>query len=221
MSNTKKKVGRPKGVKNKPKVDTITKEPIGDYVPDPTVEAVKDILKEAETKSQAILASEPDVSGVSPTTDASTDPGQADYIPGTRPPDLTYLPDTVYDEHRRISRPCARKNEYHYCFVEAGKINQFKVNGYRFCLYDGGQGSGLAPGGLGGTYLFERTLDNHVRHGDTFLMYLPMRAYEALSAEMRKKLDAWNMAAETDFMNEGYRRGVRTFKEVDGVQISN
>jgi len=235
-TETKKKRGRPKGSKNKPKVkkDPITKEIVDDRVPTKeeiladapedaeAAQAARAILKAAESKASEIVAQrEADVAGASPETDPSTDPGQADFVPGTRPPDMLYLPERVYDEFKQVSRPCARKNEYHYCFVEASKVTQFKILGYRFCLYDGGQNSGLAPGGFSGTNMFERTLDGKLRHGDTFLMYIPLRGYEQLQSEERKKIEDWNRAAQTSLHNEGYRRGIRTFEEVDGVQVYN
>ena len=87
--------------------------------------------------------------------------------------------------------------------------------------YDGGNLSGLAAGGLRGTNMFERTIDVHVRNGDTFLMFAPERLYNAMVEEDRKQADYWQNAAEQDHHNLGYRHGVRTFNEVDGEIIYN
>lgn len=227
-TETPKKRGRPKGsTKPKPKVktDIVTKEPLGAAPADaPTEEerqAVRDVLKEAEAASAQILHGAPDVSGVSPTTDASVDPGQADFIPGTRPPDMLYLPERVYDERTGVERRCSLPNEYHYCWVEGSKITSFRIWGYRLAQYDGGPQSGLAPGGLSGTHLYERTLDNHVRHGDVFLMWIPIKGYEVLKAEDRKKIDDWNMVPKTEMHDAAYSHGVRSFEEVDGVRVNN
>lgn len=223
---TKRRPGRPRGSKNKPKVDILTKEPLkekAEILSAPESEdkaAVREILKDA-VKASEFLYSEPDVSGVSPTTDPSANPAQADFIPGTRPPDTVYLPDFVDDEMRGIRRPCALKNEYHYCFVETSKRDAFKSWGYRYVQYNGGQNSGLAQHGFSGTDMFERTLDNHVRHGDTFLMYIPIRGYEALVAEERKQIDAWNEVPRSEMHNAGYASGVRTYQERDGQRFYN
>jgi len=223
---TKRRPGRPKGSKNKPKTDILTKEPLKEPTEllsapeDENKAAVREILKDAVRASE-ILHSEPDVSGVSPTTDPSTSPAQADFIPGTRRPDTVYLPERVDDERRGITRPCAMKKEYHYVFVETSLRDAFKARGYRYVLYDGGMGSGLAQYGFSGTDMFERTLDNHVRHGDTFLMYIPRRGYDALVAEEREQIDKWNAVPGTELHNTGYGLGVKTYEEREGQRFYN
>jgi len=225
MSSTetpKRKPGRPRKKKPSDK-DILTKKPMAESVVKESPEAaqVREILKEAEAESSKLLQSEPDVSGKSPDTNPSTDPGQADFIPGTRLPDLLSVPEKVYDERTGIERLASLPKEYHYCWVESSKITQFRVWGYRMCLYNGGSLSGLADKGFSGTNLYERTLDNKVRHGDVFLMYVPMRAYENLKAEERKKLEDWNNVPKTEMHNVAYGAGVRTFEEVDGMIVNN
>ena len=87
--------------------------------------------------------------------------------------------------------------------------------------YDGGNLSGLAAGGLRGSNMFERTIDVHVRNGDTFLMFAPTRLFDSLVEEDRLQGEHWQSAAEEDHHNLGYKYGVRTFKEVDGQIIYN
>lgn len=217
MSITKNKVGRPKK-------ETALSPKEASAVE--AKKAVDDIMsKSAETAANFelykqtndnLLQSEPDVLGTSPETDATKDVGQADFIPGTVRPDPTYLPDRCYDEGMGSERRVTLKSDYHYCWVVDLKLTQFRSMGYKFCLHDGGSQSGLANRGFLGTGLYERTLDNHIRNGDTFLMFAPVRLYEQFVAEDKRQADAWTIAAETDLANKGYRHGVRTFKEEDG-----
>jgi hypothetical protein len=187
--------------------------------------AVEDILSQAQAKADAgpdsVDTMEEKLLGTSPETDAAVDRGQADFIPGTLRPDPTYLPERVYDEGSGVDRQVTRPSEYHYIWVVGEKITQFRTNGYKFCLHDGGPQSGLANRGFLGTGLYERTLDNHIRNGDTFLMYAPMRLYEQMVQADRDQVDAWTIAAQKDLHNEGYRRGVRTFEEEDGQIVYN
>jgi hypothetical protein len=187
--------------------------------PDEAAAAAAEILGAA--KDQALSQDEYRLIGASPEHSASHNPNQKDFIPGTRHIDPTYIPDRCYDEIAQTERAVGLKHEYHYIWVTENKINQFKVLGYKFVLYDGGSMSGLAVGGFRGTYLFERTIDNHVRNGDVFLMWCDRRLYEDLQAEDQEQIQKWEAAAENDHHNLGYRYGVRTFKEVDGKQIYN
>lgn len=144
---------------------------------------------------------------------------QADYLPGTRQRDILALPEMVYDDDRGVTRRLTRPKEYHYCWVSGDDITKFKIMGYRLCLYAGGRG--LEEGGLSGTYLYECDGSGHVRLGDVYLMYCPLRLYEALNLEDRQKADSLSRIGETQFHNMGYRYGIRTFSEVDGVPQSN
>jgi hypothetical protein len=182
-------------------------------------EAAAEILQTAN--QQVLSQDEYRLIGASPEHSASHNPNQRDYIPGTRHIDPTYIPDRCYDEIAQRERPVALKSDYHYVWVTENKINQFKIRGYKFALYDGGSMSGFAAGGLRGTYLFERTIDNHVRNGDVFLMWTDLGNWERLCEEDREQGRKWESAAENDHHNLGYRYGVRTFKEVDGKQIYN
>jgi hypothetical protein len=184
--------------------------------------AVEEILaNKSKDSAEPIPIPDDSIVGASPETDAAVDPGQADFIPGTRHPDPTYLPERIYDEGMGVVRQVTLRSEYHYVWVVDVKLTQFRANGYKFCLHDGGSQSGLANRGFLGTGLYERTLDNHIRNGDTFLMYAPIRLYEQMQQADRDQIDAWTIAAQKDLHNEGYRRGVRTFEEVDGQTIYN
>jgi hypothetical protein len=205
MSTTKKKT-------------TSKKEPVEETA---SATEAADAAAEILAKSDNLLMSQDSIVGASPEHSASHNPSQRDFIRGTRDIDPTYIPDRCYDEIADCERAVALKNDYHYVWVTDTKINQFKIRGYKFALYDGGNQSGLATGGLRGTYLFERTIDNHVRNGDVFLMWAPRRLYEALVAEDKAEADKWESAAENDVHNLGYRYGVRTFKEKDGQTIYN
>ena len=207
MSNTKKVTTK----------KSTAKEPEA-TAPD-AAKAAAEVLAKSD---QAILSQDEDrLIGASPEHSASHNPNNRDYIPGTRSIDPTYIPDRCYDEIAGVDRNVALKSDYHYCWVTDNKINQFKIRGYKFALYDGGQMSGLATGGLRGTYLFERTIDNHVRNGDVFLMWAPIRLFEELCEETDKLTRSRESAATDDIHNLGYRHGVRTFDEVDGKQIYN
>jgi len=182
--------------------------------------AVKEIMAEAEAKveekSSLILVAEDDQLGRSPDKDTSKVPAQRDYIPGTRRTDLTELPERAYDEELDIDRQVTLPKEYHPCWVADALVQRFRVRGYKFALYDGGNQSGLAPRGFKKTGLFERTLSGHVRNGDTVLMFVPMRLYEEFKEEDRIQIDRWNRAAQSDYHNLGYRHGIKTFEETSG-----
>jgi len=192
---------------------------------DEAAKAVKEIMQQAEAQAESLSANVSvtpvDVSGALPESDPTSDPGQADFIPGTRISDFTYLPERVYDEETQKTRRCSLPAEYHYVWVHQDKLVSFRNNTYRFCLFQGGQLSGLAARGLLGTGLYERTVDNHVRHGDCYLMYISQRGYKMLQEEEVKRYNLMTAAAESDVHNEGYRHGVRTFKEVDGQMVYN
>lgn len=161
------------------------------------------------------------------TSVAANESAQEDYLPGTRQRDLLALPEYVYDDDRGIRRRVTRPKEYHYCWVEGSDITSFKLMGYRLCVYSGGRG--LEEGGFSGTYLYECDQSGHVKLGDVYLMYCPIRLYEALNQEDRQAADRLSRIGETNFHNMGYRYGIRTFSEIDGVpgepgsgrQISN
>jgi hypothetical protein len=193
-------------------VETATKEDVQ--------KAVLDAVKEMRAEP-AILQPQPDYTDAPVETGDEVAKSQADYIPGTRRFDGLAVPDYVFDEGTNSRRRCGLPQHYKYCWVEQGKLNWFKTSGYRFCYYNGGPNSGLAEGGFKGTFMYERTLDNHVRNGDVLLMWTHLRNWEALQEEERKQIDTWNAAAETDLADRGYRHGVRTFKEVDGQQEFN
>jgi hypothetical protein len=221
MSTTKKKATtRKKATKKVSKAKPVIVTPQEALsTSDEAAAAAAEILGKAD--QQVLSQAEDRLIGASPEHSASHNPSQRDFIPGTAVIDPTYIPERCYDEIAQQDRAVALKNDYHYVWVTDNKINQFKIKGYRFVLYDGGSQSGLAAGGLRGTYLFERTIDNHVRNGDVFLMWCPLRLWEELVAYDQEQGQRWEQAAENDHHNLGYRHGVRTFKEVDGKQIFN
>ena len=187
--------------------------------------ALKDVMGEAAIKTGELLQTTPDemLDGAKPES-SSYDPvmqNQRDFIPGTRKHDLTKLPEFAYDETTQVVRRVSLPKEYHYVWVHPDKLDSMHGRGYRMCRYDGGNQSGLAQGGLRGSNMFERTIDVHVRNGDTFLMFAPERLFQTIAEEDRLQGEHWQSAAEEDHHNLGYRYGVRTFKEVDGEIIYN
>ena len=184
--------------------------------------ASKEILKKADEKIDAakastLLLAEDDQLGRSADNDTSKNPTvQRDTLPGTRRPDMTYLPEQAYDAEEDRDRRTTLPKDYHYCWVADALVQRFRTLGYKFCLYNGGSQSGLADRGFKGTGLFESTLSKHVRNGDTVLMFTDMRLYEHLSQMDRDQVDKWNRAAQGDLHNLGYRYGIRTFEEDKG-----
>lgn len=138
-----------------------------------------------------------------------------DHIPGTKPLDALHVPEYAYDDDRHIVRRVTLPKEYHYIWVEGTDIDRFKHNGYRFALYNGGNQSGLAEQGLSGTYLYDRTLDNHVRRGDVYLMYCDMRRYEEIRRETEERTHNMRNMGHNNFHNISYKYGIRSFHAVD------
>jgi hypothetical protein len=187
--------------------------------------ALEDVMGKAATQTGELLQTTPDefYDGAKPES-SSYDPveqNQRDFIPGTRRHDLSRIPEFAYDETTQTVRRVSLPKEIHYVWVHPDKLDTMHSKGYRMARYDGGNQSGLAEGGLRGTNMFERTIDVHVRNGDTFLMFAPERLYLAVVADDAEQADRWQNAAEQDHHNLGYRYGVRTFKEVDGELIYN
>lgn len=187
--------------------------------------ALKEVMGQAAAQTGDLLQTTPEELLEDAKPEASSyDPvmqHQRDFIPGTRRHDLTRLPEFAYDETSQTVRRVSLPKEYHYVWVHPDKLDSMHGKGYRMVRYDGGNLSGLASGGLRGTNMFERTIDVHVRNGDTFLMFAPDRLFRAMEAEDRLQGEHWQSAAEEDHHNLGYRYGVRTFKEEDGQIIYN
>lgn len=188
-------------------------------------EALKDVMGQAAAQAGDLLQTtkEDFYDGAKPES-SSYDPvmqNQRDFLPGTRKHDLTKLPEFAYDENSQSVRRVSLPKEIHYVWVHSDKLDTMHSKGYRMARYDGGNQSGLAEGGLRGTNMFERTIDVHVRNGDTFLMFAPERLYVAIMAEDAEQVRRWEDAAEQDHHNLGYRYGIRTFREVDGETIYN
>lgn len=193
--------------------------------------AIADIMAAATTSAAekedkrrlgvpVISVKDPDLTGKSALgARTAENQGQADFIPGTKNIDLPYIPEFVEDERTGEARRLLLKDEYHYIWVSHDLITRFRANTYKFCQYDGGPQSGLAGEGFKHTGLFEKSIDNRVMLGDTYLMYIPVRKYEAIVAEERQELDALN-APLGQVRSEGSRIGVRTFVEdADGKLV--
>ena len=210
------KRGRPKGSKNKTEV-AVKSKPEASAAQ--AQDAVTEILAQAAEQASVSGGDLPNLADAMPTTDAALDPGQADFIAGTYSGDPTYVPEFVYDDIQNRKRRATMPDDYHYYWISAERMTHHKLLGYRFVEYSGGKGT--APGGFTGTGLYERTLDNHVRNGDVFLMFTSMRNWEAIQAKHKKINDEINSAAGDGIHNEGYRRGVRTFTEKDGQIVYN
>lgn len=176
-------------------------------------------------KAESISEPEDRSSGRSPKETTSLDgAGQADFIPGTRRYDYTYIPERVFDEDEQRTRRCALFQEYHYLWVEVSpnKVAEHKAKGYRFARYSGGPGSALAERGFLGTGLFEQVQPgDRVVNGDTVLMWCDMRRYEQFCQEERDYADKLEGLYLNKFHNQGYESGVKTFQEKDGSRLSN
>lgn len=224
------KRGRPKGSKNKPAKTKAVVKSKPEASAATAQDAVADILAQAAVKSE-LQVGDPYLSNISeedlakrladakPQTDAVLDSGQADFLPGTYGGDPTFVPEFVYDEIANRERRATMPDEYHYYWVSQERMTHHKLKGYRYVEYSGGKGS--AAGGFTGTGLYDRTLDNHVRNGDVFLMYTSMRNWEAIRRANREHNSAIEGAVQDGVHNEGYRRGVRTFTEKDGTIVYN
>lgn len=214
-----KKKGRPKKVK--------VELPVVSQTPDTKEQArkaVEEILSQASVQASNVeLVSPVSIEGA-PTGASSHDNlehAQEDYIPGTRVLDIQLVPRRAYDEDLRSVRQVGLPSDYHYCWVHQDKVTQFRIMRYKFCSYSGGGLSGLAERGFQGTGIYEKTFDNHVRNGDMFLMYVPIKQHEVMVQEDAEYASKMESSAENEAHNEGYRRGIRTFKEVDGVTLYN
>ena len=137
-----------------------------------------------------------------------------DFLPGTKPLDALHVPEYAYDDDRHITRRVTLINDYHYIWVEGSDIDRFKHNGYRFVSYNGGMQSGLDTYGFNGTYLYERTLDNHVRRGDVYLMYCEMRLYAEIVRQDGEMAQTMRNMGHNNFHNIAYRYGIKSFHEV-------
>jgi len=154
--------------------------------------------------------------GRSPDRDATKVPAQRDYISGTRRPDMTHVPEFAYDQDIDVERRVKMPDDYAYCWVSDAHVSKYRVLGYKFCLYNGGNQSGFSERGLKGTGLYECTVTGHVRNGDCVLMFAPKRLWEELVAQDVERVAKWNMAPKGQFHDLGYSQGVRTFEEEEG-----
>lgn len=213
-----KKRGRPKKVKETPVV------PAPQDTKELARKAVEEIMSQATEAARGIeLESPVSIEGARPGASSydAVEDAQEDYLPGTRVTDIQMVPTRAYDENIGRVRRLGLPDQYHYCWVHPDKVTSFRVNGYKHVQYNGGSQSGLAEGGFNGTGMYEKTFDNHVRNGDMFLMWIDNRRFEQIERDeidYRLKLE---QAVEDQIHNDGYRRGIRTFKEVGGVTLYN
>lgn len=205
--------------KVKPEVPAVSTETSKEAA----AKAVAEILSQASAQSQTALVSPVSIDGAK--TGASShdtlDLNQDDYIPGTRILDIQQVPARAYDEDLGVTRRVGLHGEFHYCWVHTDKVTTFRINGYKFAIYNGGNQSGLADRGFQGTGIYEKTFDQHIRNGDMFLMWITKRHYEALEKDETEQRSRWESAAQDEIHNDGYKRGIRTFREEDGVTIYN
>lgn len=213
MSNSvetpvKKKRGRPKKVKA-PEASAVDAKKVAEEVIAKANESIP-LVKSIPTTYEDDISDMP-----------KNDPGHTkkhvpqDAIPGTRMLDALHVPEFAYDDDSHVTRRVSRPAEYHYCWVEGTDVDAFKHNGYKFVLYNGGPGSGLDGMGFKGTYLYTRTLDNHVQRGDVYLMYCSMRLFEQIVRDNADMAHRLRMMGQNNFANLGYRYGIKTFTEVN------
>lgn len=186
-------------------------------------QAVEEIMSQAAEKAKVDLVSDVSIEGAKTTASShdNLDLGQEDYIPGTRVLDIQMVPKWAYDEDLGKVRRVGLPDDYHYCWVHTDKITQFRIMSYKFCQYNGGAQSGLADRGFQGTGIFEKTFDNHVRNGDMLLMWVDNRRWEQIAEDDRVMREKFETAATDEIHNDGYRRGIRTFKEEQGAIVYN
>lgn len=134
------------------------------------------------------------------------------YFPGGSLEVASHL---AFDRHENINRPIGKPTEYEYKWEVADPkaIAIAKADGWRFCLYDGGSNSGLAPRGFAGTDLFEKTIDGRVLNGDVYLMFMDRRRFEAMEQQQREEREKLDRKPVNDFMNDAYKSGIRGFTE--------
>lgn len=188
---------------------------------------VAEVLKQADERVEAgkekVTFEDEGRARVANQVDERNEHLQSDYIPGTRMRDMTALPEYIFDERRgerRLAFGGDAHSRFHYCWVEGSDITKFKTIGYRLVPYNGGRG-GLPSPGFSGSGMYECDISGHILMGDVYLMYCDIRLYEELVEEDRQRSHQQDRLGETNFANLGYRHGVRTFTEVDGVRESN
>jgi len=205
MDQQKRKRGRPKKIM-----------PITETSPLPTSGTFSNVeasvtLEQVEAQAQAAVE-EIDRTGKDDMRyyRAAESPIQQDFLPGTKlmRADPSYVPETieVNGDRRRVYNPI----EYKLRWVSSEKVNHWKLAGFNFFPY--------SPI-FSGSGLYEKDQDGHIVNGDTRLMYAPMRAWEAIQADIQKQKDLYENVARTDFANTGYKSGIRTFQEFEGGRI--
>lgn len=175
--------------------------------------------EDLQASAPVITLAEPDRTGepigpkgLGESTKAGASPVQQDFIPGSRQAseDPLYVPKfiEVKGERRRVYNP----DEYvlYWSGQESGDIAFWKSKHYDFFPYD----PIFTDSGL-----YERSIHGRVYNGDLVLMFAPIRAWQAFVDEVSKRKDLYENAPRTSFANEGYRHGIRTFREYEGGRI--
>ena len=182
------------------------------------------IMSEAKEKAQqVILGGSPEAKLGTPSgnVEETQERYQADHLPGKMRRDKTRVPERIYDEDLQTTREVLRNGDYKYVMIPQDDFLTYTGYGYKFCKYDGGAQSGLAPRGFQGTNdaIFTRTLTGNCQRGDCFLMYLPIRAWEVLHQEDLDSQDSASKKVLGNFHNAGYDVGIRPYAQIDGRDI--
>lgn len=114
-------------------------------------------------------------------------------------------------KYRTVGLP--RQFVYQWGATDPREASSDRMAGWKYCLYKGGQHSGIDVGGFSGTDMFEEMPDGRVRNGDTLLMFMEIRRAEAIDKENKKIQDAQDSHAVNMFMDDAYKRGIRGFTE--------
>lgn len=211
----------------KTKVDASPSQPAASTPPSPTPEQqaqLDKVMEKAKADAAAILGGMPAAQLGTPSgnVEERTAQAQRDHVPGKMRRDKTFIPEWIYDENDGVTRRVLRHGEIRYALVPADDFLSYTGYGYKFALYDGGSRSGLLERGFLGTgdAIFTRTVQGYCQRGDCFLMWIPIRGWEALDAEDKARVDKQTDRAVGSFYNAGYREGIRTWIEVDGKSIT-
>ena len=193
--------------------------------PTPEQQAQLDkVMEQAKAAAQAILGGNLAATLGTPSGNIEdrTAQVQRDFIPGKMRRDKTYIPERVWDAHENVTRRVLIHSDYKYALAPQEDFLTYTGMGYKLAKYDGGSQSGLDHRGFLGTEdtVFTRTVNGLCQRGDCFLMWIPIRGWEDLRDEDRRRIDQETNRAIGSFYNAGYREGLRTFIERDGQSLA-
>ena len=207
-----------------PAVVEVTKAPDTPQLTAAQQAEIDRIMVKARTDAQQVIL------GGSPEAKLGTPSGnvedtqehyQADYVPGKKRRDKTRVPEHIYDEDLQRNRPALLLSNYSYVLVPQDDFLDYTGAGFKFCKFDGGSQSGLAFGGFTGTgdAIFTRTLTGNCQRGDCFLMFIPIRAWEAIRQEDLDNQSEAHKKVLGNFYNAGYDVGIKPSAQINGVEI--